>query len=62
LFFKNILAYSGASVIAQGAQLVQNLLVRRFLAPASMGMWNRVAVIQSFAGTFDLGVTQAAGR
>lgn len=62
LFLKNILAYSGASVFAQFAQVVQNLLVRRFLAPPLMGMWNRVGVIQSFVGTFDLGVTQAAGR
>jgi len=62
LFFKNLIAYSGASLIAQGAQALQNLLVRRFLAPVLMGMWNYVGVIQNFVGTFDLGITQAAGR
>jgi O-antigen/teichoic acid export membrane protein len=62
LFFKNLIAYSGASLIAQGAQILQNLLVRRFLAPVLMGMWGYVGVIQNFVGIFDLGLTQAAGR
>jgi O-antigen/teichoic acid export membrane protein len=62
LFFKNLIAYNGANLIAQGAQVLQNLLVCRFLAPVFMGMWSYVGVIQNFVGVLDFGIMQAAGR
>jgi O-antigen/teichoic acid export membrane protein len=62
LFFKNLIAYSSASLISQGLQILQSLLVRGFLEPALMGIWNYARVIQNFAGIFDLGITSAAGR
>lgn len=62
MFVKNLISYSGASLVVQAMQLVQGLVVRRMLPPALMGVWNYVGVVQAGAATFDLGITQAAGR
>jgi O-antigen/teichoic acid export membrane protein len=62
VFLKNLIAYSGANLAAQFGSFLENLLVRRFLAPGLMGIWNYVGVMQNFVGTFDLGITQAASR
>jgi O-antigen/teichoic acid export membrane protein len=62
LFLKNIIAYSGANLLSQFLQAVEHLVIRRILAPALMGTWNRVLVLQNFIATFDPGITQAASR
>ncbi len=62
MFLRNILTYSGANLFSQATQGVQNLVVRRFLSPSAMGIWNRVLVIQGFVATFDPGLSQAAAR
>lgn len=62
MVLKNIIAYSGVNLISQVLLFGQNFIVRGLLAPAVLGIWNYVGVIQGFLGTFDLGITAAASR
>ena len=61
-YLANVAAYCGTSVISQAALAIQGFVVRRFIAPQLLGIWNLVAVFQSFLGTFDPGITTAAFR
>lgn len=62
MFLKNLIAYSGASMLVQFMQLTQGFLLRRLLLPGAIGVWNYIGVTQGFAGTFDAGITAAAAR
>lgn len=60
--FKDAGIYTASSYIAQALDVVNGLLVRRFLGPANMGVWTFLQVIQSYAKHSSLGVTTATAR
>ena len=62
MLLRNIIAYSGTSLVVQVAQLVQGFVIRRLLHPDLLGAWNYVGVTLSFIGTFDVGITSGAAR
>lgn len=60
--FKDVSIYTLSSYIAQAFDVINGLLVRRFLGPANMGVWTFLQVIQSYGKHSSLGVTTATAR
>jgi len=54
--------YVVSSYIAQFLDIVNGILLRRFLGPSSMGVWAFLQVIQSYAKHSSLGITTATAR
>jgi len=59
---KDTLIYSAANYISQFIGIFNSILMRRFLGPASMGMWGIFQVILDYAGQASLGTTRAMAR
>lgn len=59
---KDTLIYSGANYISQAIGIFNSILLRRFLGPASMGVWGVIQVILDYAGQASLGTTRAMAR
>ncbi len=60
--FKDAGIYAVSSYIAQAIDMVNGILVRRFLGPANMGVWAFLQVIQNYAKHSSLGITTATAR
>ena len=54
--------YVFSSYIAQFLDIVNGILMRRFLGPSSMGVWAFLQVIQNYAKHSSLGITTATAR
>lgn len=54
--------YTLSSYAAQIFDLINGILVRRFLGPTNMGIWAFLQVIQNYAKHAGLGVTMATAR
>lgn len=62
MFAKNSLAYSGVNFLSQLVVFLQSLLLRRFLQPSLMGVWNFVGVVRSFSAPLTLGIQAGSLR
>ena len=60
--FKDAGIYSISSYLAQAFDILNGILVRRFLGPANMGIWAFLQVIQNYAKHSALGITTATAR
>lgn len=60
--FKDAGIYSISSYIAQVLDVVNGVLVRRFLGPENIGVWTFLQVIQNYAKHSGMGVTMATAR
>lgn len=60
--FKDAGIYTVSSYIAQVFDVLNGVLMRRFLGPANMGIWAFLQVIQNYAKHSSLGVTTATAR
>lgn len=60
--FKDAGIYTLGSYAAQALDVVNSILLRRFLGPSSMGMWAFLQVVLSYAKHASLGITAATGR
>lgn len=60
--FKDATIYSLSSYVAQFLDVVNGILLRRFLGPASMGVWSFLQVILQYAKHAGLGVASATIR
>lgn len=61
-FLKNAFAYSIANIFAQIPAFAQGFLVRRFIRPEVMGVWNYVNVVREFVSPYTMGVLGGASR
>lgn len=59
---KDATIYALSSYGAQFFDIVNGILLRRFLGPANMGIWSFLQVIQNYAKHAGLGVTTATAR
>ena len=60
--FKDAGIYAVSSYIAQAFDILNGILVRRFLGPTNMGIWSFLQIIQNYAKHAGLGVTTATSR
>lgn len=60
--FKDAGIYAFSSYIAQAFDIVNGVLLRRFLGPENMGIWAFLQVIQNYAKHAGLGVSTATSR
>ncbi len=60
--FKDAGIYTISSYLAQVFDVINGILVRRFLGPANIGVWTFLQVIQNYAKHSSLGVTMATAR
>ncbi|MBA4391132.1 MAG: hypothetical protein C0399_09355 [Syntrophus sp. (in: bacteria)] len=59
---KDMLGYSGSSLIAQALALVTGFVAARLLGPTDFGIWNAVTLVLVYGAYFDLGILPAMGR
>lgn len=60
--FKDTAIFTASSYLAQVFDMVNGILLRRFLGPANMGIWSFLQVIQNYAKHAGLGVAVATAR
>ena len=60
VFVRDASSYSGVSLFSQLSALLYNIVLRGILAPAVMGFYDFVAVVQNVASNFDPGISAAA--
>jgi O-antigen/teichoic acid export membrane protein len=54
--------YAGANYLAQAIGILNSIFLRRFLGPASMGMWSILQVVLGYCGYASFGTTKALMR
>lgn len=59
---KDFFTYSAGNYISQALGMVSSFLLRAFLEPYLMGIWQGVNVIKSYASYTNLGVSRSAAR
>lgn len=59
---KDTALYACANYIAQGLGMVNSVALRRFLGPASMGVWSILQVVLGYCGYASFGTTKAMAR
>lgn len=60
--FKDTGIYALSSYAAQVLDIINGILVRRFLGPTQMGVWSFLQIVQNYAKHASLGVTSATAR
>jgi len=60
--FKDFFIYSAGNYISQALGIASGFLLRAFLTPYSMGIWQGLNVIKSYASYTNLGVSRSAAR
>ncbi len=60
--FKDAGIYTLSSYVGQFFDVINGILVRRFLGPTNMGIWAFLQVIQNYAKHAGLGITTATAR
>lgn len=61
-FFKDTLIYATANYMSQFLGFFNSIFLRKFLGPASMGVWGLMQVILDYCGQASLGTTRAMAR
>jgi O-antigen/teichoic acid export membrane protein len=59
---KDFFVYSTGSYVSQALGMVSGFLLRTFLEPYYMGIWQGLSIIKSYTSYTNLGVTKAAAR
>lgn len=59
---KDALIYGRANYISQALGILNSVLLRRFMGPSAMGIWNVIQVLLGYAGQASLGTTKALAR
>jgi len=62
MWLKNTISFSSANLLGQFMRVIQELVTRQVLAPATMGLWNYILVVRNFGSSLDLGITAALLR
>ena len=60
--FKDYIIYSAGNYISQGLGMISGFLLRVFLEPHAMGIWQGLSVIKSYTSYTNLGVSKSAAR
>ena len=60
--FKDTSIYTIANYISQGIGMLNSILLRNLLGPASMGIWNLIQVVLGYCGHAGFGTTKALAR
>jgi O-antigen/teichoic acid export membrane protein len=60
--FKDLAIYSAGNYISQGLGMISGFLLRMFLEPYHMGIWQGLNIIKSYSNYTNLGVSKAAAR
>lgn len=60
--FKDYFVYSSGSYISQALGVISGFLLRAFLDPYYMGIWQGLSIIKSYASYTNFGVTRSAAR
>lgn len=59
---RDFIIYSAGSYISQAMGMLSGFLMRAFLDPLYMGIWQGLSIIKSYTSYTNLGVTKAAAR
>jgi len=60
--FKDYITYSAGNYISQALGMISGFLLRAFLEPYAMGIWQGLSVIKSYTSYTNLGVSKSAAR
>ena len=60
--FKDLAIYSAGNYISQGLGMISGFLLRMFLEPYHMGIWQGLNIIKSYSNYTNLGVSKSAAR
>jgi O-antigen/teichoic acid export membrane protein len=62
MILKNIKAVFLSNIVIQVVGFISSFVIKRFIEPATMGIWNLVSIITNYIQMFNLGTVSAAQR